>query len=387
MSIPSVPATFTIVIDAFHFSGTQAVTFAIPSGHYTGGTWACTGNYTAGGPIGSKPFNILTPAGATHGANFGSGGSPFNTTAAVTSDQLTDINAAAGGNLNAVWSMTASDCTVNVTSLTLTLTPCAYSINPTSATYGVDGGSGTFDLTTTSGCPWTAVSNDTWIHVTGGSSGTGNGTVSYSVDARYAVGSRTGTITAGGQTFTVTQTGCTYAIDPSSASYSAAGGSGTFALTTQSVCPWSVFSNNSWLTVTSAGTGTGNTTVHYSVAVNPSGSCARIGTISAGGQTFTVTQAGYQGGAVVFQSRPFPHTNAAQQIAQVSWPCGYFAGGANIADVLGNMGTTYDVAKVRGAYTAVISGTNVLLYDANGVEVVDGTSVPTVDVWRFRYGG
>lgn len=56
-------------------------------------------------------------------------------------------------------------------------------------------------------CSWTATSNDSWITITSGSSGTGSGTVSYFVSAKTTGGARTGTMTIGGQTFTVTQSG------------------------------------------------------------------------------------------------------------------------------------------------------------------------------------
>ena len=46
-----------------------------------------------------------------------------------------------------------------------------------------------------------------WITITVGSTGTGNGTVSYSVSANTTGSTRTGTMTIGGQTFTVTQNG------------------------------------------------------------------------------------------------------------------------------------------------------------------------------------
>ncbi|RLI01226.1 hypothetical protein DRO38_05415, partial [Candidatus Bathyarchaeota archaeon] len=45
-----------------------------------------------------------------------------------------------------------------------------------------------------------------WIHITSGSSGTGSGTVNYSVDENTG-SARTGTITIADQTFTVTQSG------------------------------------------------------------------------------------------------------------------------------------------------------------------------------------
>ncbi|HEV7892864.1 MAG TPA: M36 family metallopeptidase [Pyrinomonadaceae bacterium] len=84
---------------------------------------------------------------------------------------------------------------------------CSFSISPTSASVAAAGGSGTVGVTTTAGCTWSAISNATFITVTGGSSGTGSGTVSYSVAANTATTSRTGTITIAGQTFTVTQAG------------------------------------------------------------------------------------------------------------------------------------------------------------------------------------
>ena len=51
---------------------------------------------------------------------------------------------------------------------------------------------------------WTSVSNDAWITVTGGSSGTGNGSVNYSVAANPG-GARTGSITIATQPFAVNQ--------------------------------------------------------------------------------------------------------------------------------------------------------------------------------------
>jgi hypothetical protein len=60
-------------------------------------------------------------------------------------------------------------------------------------------------------CAWTAVSDDGWITVTGGASGTGPGGISYAVAPYTEAGIRVGTIQAGGScgtaTFTVTQYG------------------------------------------------------------------------------------------------------------------------------------------------------------------------------------
>jgi hypothetical protein len=83
---------------------------------------------------------------------------------------------------------------------------CAYSISPTSRSIGSGGGSGSVSVTAGSGCPWSARSNNSWIRVTGGTSGSGAGTVSYSVNANSG-GARTGTLTIAEHTFTVAQSG------------------------------------------------------------------------------------------------------------------------------------------------------------------------------------
>jgi hypothetical protein len=83
---------------------------------------------------------------------------------------------------------------------------CTFSLGPTSQAFSGAGGNGMVSVTTAAGCAWTAVSNDpSFITVTSGSPGTGNGTVNFSVAPNTACSERTGTITIGGQTFTVTQ--------------------------------------------------------------------------------------------------------------------------------------------------------------------------------------
>jgi hypothetical protein len=54
---------------------------------------------------------------------------------------------------------------------------------------------------------------------------------------------------------------------------------------------WAAASDASWLSIVAGSSGTGNGTVQFDVAANPSGA-QRAGTLTVGGQTFTVTQAG-----------------------------------------------------------------------------------------------
>ena len=169
---------------------------------------------------------------------------------------------------------------------------CAYSISPTSQSSTAAGGTGTVNVTVTSGsnCSWAATSNAGWITVTGGASGTGNGTVSYSVAANTG-GARSGTLTIAGQTFAVSQDAlsCSYSITPSSASIAAAAGTGTVTVTAPAGCSWTAVSNAGWISITSGASGSGNGSVGYSVSANTGG--ARTGTLTIAGQTFTVSQA------------------------------------------------------------------------------------------------
>jgi glucose/arabinose dehydrogenase len=84
---------------------------------------------------------------------------------------------------------------------------CTFNISPTSVNYPRPGGSGSVAVAASVGCSWTAVSNVSWITIVGPSSGSGNGSVSYSV-ATYTgkPKRRTGTATIAGRTFSVTQT-------------------------------------------------------------------------------------------------------------------------------------------------------------------------------------
>ena len=87
-------------------------------------------------------------------------------------------------------------------------------------------------------------------------------------------------------------TTCSYTLSPTSQSVGAAASSGSFGVTAASGCTWSATSNASWITTSSSGSGSG--TVNYSVAANTG--AARSGTISVGGQTFTISQSAGSGG-------------------------------------------------------------------------------------------
>lgn len=88
---------------------------------------------------------------------------------------------------------------------------CTASILPTSAGYGSGGGMGAADVTAPIGCTWTASSNDNWITVDSGSSG--SGTVTYTVAANPGP-NRVGTMSIANNIFTVTQNGIFFGNSP-----------------------------------------------------------------------------------------------------------------------------------------------------------------------------
>ncbi len=85
-------------------------------------------------------------------------------------------------------------------------TACVTSLGPTNQNFTGAGGSGSFNVTAPGGCNWTAVPSDSFVTITSGSSGTGNGTVTFSVASNNGP-QRTATIVVGGQVFSITQSG------------------------------------------------------------------------------------------------------------------------------------------------------------------------------------
>lgn len=132
---------------------------------------------------------------------------------------------------------------------------CTYAISPSSATFTSSGGTGSVSVTATSGCSWTASTGVSWATISSGSSGTGSGTVKYSVAANTG-SSRTAAFTIAGKSFSITQA------------------SGTTSGT------------NYTLTVTKAGTGSGTVTTSPSGTTLASGTAVTLTATPATGSTF-----------------------------------------------------------------------------------------------------
>ena len=82
---------------------------------------------------------------------------------------------------------------------------CTYSISPTSQSFSSNGGSGSISVSASAGnCSWSVSGVPSWVTITSGSSGTGGGTVAYTVTSNSGA-ARSATITIAGQAFSISQ--------------------------------------------------------------------------------------------------------------------------------------------------------------------------------------
>ncbi|MDQ3907561.1 MAG: carboxypeptidase regulatory-like domain-containing protein, partial [Acidobacteriota bacterium] len=174
---------------------------------------------------------------------------------------------------------------------------CGYTLPQPGRTVVAAGGQFTDSYHTLVGCPAPVVtSNSAFITSPSATKPdpSGNGTFSYTAAQNANSAQRAGTLTVADKTFTVTQTGvaCSFSLQSSGQPFTSAGGPGSVVVNASaSDCSWTAKSNADWITINSGASGTGGGAVGFTVAANPN-SAQRAGTITAAGQTFTVTQTG-----------------------------------------------------------------------------------------------
>ncbi len=177
--------------------------------------------------------------------------------------------------------------------------PCTYAVAASNLAFAGSGGSGTINVTTGSGCVWSAGSGAAWVTI--GAGGTGSGTVTFTIAANTSASSRSAIINVATQSLKVTQaaasTACTFTLSSSTTAFPTAGGTGLFSVTAPVTapggCAWMPERTASWLTISTGG-GTGNGSNSFSVAANPS-PLPRTALIRVSNQSIIITQAGVQG--------------------------------------------------------------------------------------------
>src|SRR5688572_6597185 len=93
---------------------------------------------------------------------------------------------------------------------------------------------------------------------------------------------------------------CNYCISPTDQSFTHEGGNGSIAVSAPAACSWTASTSDSFLTFTSATSGTGNGVLTFSVAAN-TGTTPRVASIAIAGRNFNVFQ------GVAFNDVPTTH--------------------------------------------------------------------------------
>ncbi len=260
-------------------TGAITVTDVLPAGlsfvSGTGTGWSC-----------SNSGQTVT---CTHAASLAAGSSApaINLTVGVASaaaPSVTNTASVATAGEVAAGDNSASDATT---------VDCAFSISPTSRTHESFQSTGTVKVTVQGGCSWKATSLVDWITVTSGDTGTGNGTVSYSVEPNTSKSSRSGVVRIDGLSFRVIQTGpaCETRISSDTRKHGPGAENGRIRVEASSDCIWTATTQQDWIQIVEGNPGTGNGTLSYSVAANPSRD-PRTGTIVIGQHTISVYQQG-----------------------------------------------------------------------------------------------
>ena len=327
--------------------------------------------------IGSQAFSImqagtscsysLSPGSASISPSGGAGSFNVNATAGCGWNALSNadwfvITAGSGSGPGTVSYLAAPNtgpttrtASVNVATQTFTATQaaaCTLALSPASLLVPASVTTGSVTVTaSSSSCDRSVVNPVTWISITSGATGTGSGSFGYSISVNNTGQVRTATLTVGGQGFSITQeaTACQMVITPASPFFSASGGAASLSVT--STCAWTAATNSDWMTIISGASGTGNGTIRYAVAPNPSTE-SRAGSLSIGGHTFNIPQAGV-GCTVTLMT------------LRASFPV---AGGSGVIDV---------VAPAECSWTAV-SGAPWILIDAGGTGAGNGSVSYTV---------
>ena len=171
---------------------------------------------------------------------------------------------------------------------------CLSLVNASQTSFSSSGGTASAGVSMPGVCSWTATSFASWMTITSGKTGTGNGTVAFTVAPYSGSGSRTGMLYIAGRDVWVTQHGipCGYSLSPADAYFNASGGTDTLSVSAPQGCSWTASTNSPlWIVISPPSGGSGNGTMTYTVSANLTAS-VRTGTITVADKILTVHQLG-----------------------------------------------------------------------------------------------
>ena len=174
------------------------------------------------------------------------------------------------------------------------LAACSFTVSPASRLVSSSASSAQISVSTAASCSWTASSNDNWLSITSGVTGTGSGSVTFSFTANASSNPRQGSLTIAGQAVAITQVGagCVTLLTPATSTFGISGGSLLLRIDAGTTCAWTVTNLPAWVSV-SPSSGIGLRKVTVSVAANPGD--ARHADAIINGQVLSIDQAGSNG--------------------------------------------------------------------------------------------
>jgi hypothetical protein len=171
---------------------------------------------------------------------------------------------------------------------------CTYDVAPERMSVAAAADEVTIAVTASGGCPWTAISNVSWIVVVSGAEGSGSGSV------RLSVGENTGSarserISIAGRTVTIDQQvrpaqPCSYRLSPASRNLGPVPETFAVEVSAPAGCTWTVSNDAPWLSIVSGRSGAGVGTFQIAASGNSGG--PRSGSVRVASETLTVQQAG-----------------------------------------------------------------------------------------------
>ncbi len=153
-----------------------------------------------------------------------------------------------------------------------------------------DGGSVFVDVSVEGAAFWQSISDNSWLTIALGASGTGNGSVMVVADpyGEYSR-SRIGSVQIAGHPVFISQRGYDLTANPSSVEIGSNAGVGELAITAPLSAVWEAIATAPWIMLVGGNTGIGSGTLRYSVSVNDTGEI-RTGRIIISGVEYVIQQ-------------------------------------------------------------------------------------------------
>src|SRR5437667_8572292 len=195
----------------------------------------------------------------------------------------------------AVGAMIVAGLAIGCTSSSVSVTgpsgsKCQVNVSSSMQSAPPSGAAGTLTIGTSRDCTWAVSSTVSWIVITAGSNGQGDGSAAYRIAANTQPSQRRGMIEVNSTQVAITQeAACRFDVSVSNTTVPAQGGTVTVNVQSGGTCGWTAASQTEWIAVSAGSSGTGNGSVTLNVAAN--GGAARTGKVLVAGETITLTQA------------------------------------------------------------------------------------------------